>query len=99
MKGNISLKGAGEKPEQSGVTETEDHADKQCSLFAHICMRKSGAAAASGSTSLLVNGWEPLDLFKRVTGTMGAVATLKRAVLSGLDGGKHFDKRRQAFTS
>lgn len=57
MKGNISLRGTSERPEQSGVTETENHADEQCFLFAHICMRKGGAAAAS-STSWLLNGGE-----------------------------------------
>ena len=47
LKGNISLRGASGSPEQSGVTETVCHADEQCFLFAHICMRKGSKAATS----------------------------------------------------
>lgn len=56
MKGNISLRGTRERPEQSGVTEMESHADEQCFLFAHICIRK-GSTAATSSPSRLVKGW------------------------------------------
>lgn len=66
MKGNISLRGTRERPEQSGVTEMENHADEQCCLFAHICMRK-GSAAATSSTSWLVNGWK-LETFSSEAG-------------------------------
>lgn len=78
MKGNISLKGTRERPEQSSVTELENHADEQCFLFAHICMRK-GSAAATSSTSWLVNGAP--NLLERKPGGMGAAATLKGDVI------------------
>ena len=55
MKGNISLRGTRERPEQSGVTETEDHADEQCFLFAHICMRK-GRKGRKGSAAVSLVG-------------------------------------------
>lgn len=71
MKGNISLRGTRERPEQSGVTETESHADEQCFLFAHICIRKGGAAGRQfhqlagewrGALNLLKRGWEVVRL-------------------------------------